>query len=240
MARRACLKERQPFTTSYHTNYPEYLSARLPVPESLTYAWLRRFHNSAAATLVATPSLAADLAAKGFTKLRPWTRGVDTELFNPAHRADLGLPRPVFLYVGRVAVEKNLRAFLDLELPGSKVVVGDGPALADLRSRYPRTPPSWASIPAPILHASTRRRTCSCFPSRTDTFGIVLLEALASGVPVAAYPVTGPIDVRRRRRRRRAVRGSARGGAGGARHRPGGGAPKGARLQLARLARSCS
>ena len=160
LARRACLKKRRPFTTSYHTNYPEYLSARLPVPERLTYAWLRRFHNSAAATLVATPSLAVDLAAKGFTKLKPWTRGVDTELFNPAHRGDLGLPRPVFLYVGRVAVEKNLRAFLDLDLPGSKVVVGDGPALADLKSRYPGAI-SWASTPAPTWRASTPRPTCS-------------------------------------------------------------------------------
>ena len=194
LARRFCLKQRQPFTTSYHTKYPEYLSARLPVPESLTYAWLRRFHNSAAATLVATPSLAADLAAKGFTKLRPWTRGVDTVLFNPAHRGDLGLPGPVFLYVGRVAVEKNLRAFLDLELPGSSVVVGDGPALADLKSRYPRAIFMGEHTGADLarIYASS---DVFVFPSRTDTFGIVLLEALASGVPVAAYPVTGPIDL---------------------------------------------
>jgi glycosyltransferase involved in cell wall biosynthesis len=194
LARRACLKAERPFTTSYHTKYPEYLSARLPVPESLTYAWLRRFHNSAAATLVATPSLAIDLAAKGFTKLRPWTRGVDTEHFNPVHRADLGLPRPVFLYVGRVAVEKNLRAFLDLDLPGSKVIVGDGPALADLRSRYPSVSFMGEHTGADLarIYASS---DVFVFPSRTDTFGIVLLEALASGVPVAAYPVTGPIDV---------------------------------------------
>ena len=169
---------------------------------------------------MATPSLAADLAAKGFTKLRPWTRGVDTELFNPAHRGDLGLPGPVFLYVGRVAVEKNLRAFLDLELPGSKVVVGDGPALADLKSRYPRAIFMGEHTGADLarIYASS---DVFVFPSRTDTFGIVLLEALASGVPVAAYPVTGPIDVRWRRHRRRTVRGFARGRAGRAQHRPG-------------------
>jgi glycosyltransferase involved in cell wall biosynthesis len=194
IARSICLKQRRPFTTSYHTRYPEYLSARLPVPEQLTYAWLRRFHNAAAATLVATPSLAVDLAAKGFTKLKPWTRGVDTELFNPHRRGDLGLPRPVFLYVGRVAVEKNLRAFLDLDLPGSKVVVGDGPALGDLRSRYPA-----AHFMGEHFGEDLARIYASAdvfvFPSRTDTFGIVLLEGLASGLPVAAYPVTGPIDV---------------------------------------------
>ena len=194
LARRYCRKRGLLFTTSYHTKYPEYLSARMPVPESWTYAWLRSFHNSAAATLVATPSLAADLAAKGFTKLKPWTRGVDTELFNPVRRGDLGLPGPVFVYVGRVAVEKNLRGFLDLDLPGSKVIVGDGPALPDLKSRYPGAifMGEHTGTDLARIYASS---DVFVFPSRTDTFGIVLLEALASGVPVAAYPVTGPIDV---------------------------------------------
>ncbi len=194
MARWACMKEGRPFTTSYHTRFPEYLRARLPVPVSWTYAWLRRFHNAAAATMVATPSLAAELAAKGFTKLRPWTRGVNTELFNPDRRADLGLPRPVFLYVGRVAVEKNLGAFLGLDLPGSKAIVGDGPALEELQRRYPDAHFLGEHTGAELarLYASA---DVFVFPSRTDTFGIVLLEALASGLPVAAYPVTGPIDI---------------------------------------------
>lgn len=194
MARWACMKERRPFTTSYHTRFPEYLRARLPVPLNLTYAWLRRFHNAAAATMVATPSLAAELAAKGFTRLRPWTRGVDTELFNPDRRADLGLPRPIFLYVGRVAVEKNLGAFLSLDLPGSKVVVGNGPAVEDLRRRNPDVHflGEHTGLDLARLYASA---DVFVFPSRTDTFGIVLLEALASGLPVAAYPVTGPIDI---------------------------------------------
>jgi len=194
MARWVCIREKQPFTTSYHTRFPEYLRARLPVPVSWTYAWLRRFHNAAAATLVATPSLAAELAAKRFTKLKPWTRGVDTELFNPDRRGDLGLPRPVFLYVGRVAVEKNIRAFLGLDLPGSKAVVGSGPALEELNARYPE-----AHFLGEHTGAELARIYASAdvfvFPSRTDTFGIVLLEALASGLPVAAYPVTGPIDI---------------------------------------------
>ena len=194
LARWVCLAERQPFTTSYHTRFPEYLSARMPVPEALTYAWLRHFHNAAAGTLVATPSLAAELAGKGFTKLRPWTRGVDTDMFNPAHRGDLGLPGPIFIYVGRVAVEKNLGAFLSLDLPGSKVVVGDGPALQQLRRRHPDAHFLGEHVGADLarIYASA---DVFVFPSRTDTFGIVLLEALASGLPVAAYPVTGPIDV---------------------------------------------
>ena len=194
MARRACLKEGRPFTTSYHTRFPEYLRARLPVPVSWTYAWLRRFHNAAAATLVATPSLAAELTGRGFTGLKPWTRGVDTNLFNPDRRGDLGLPRPVFLYVGRVAVEKNLSAFLGMDLPGSKAVVGAGPALEELKARHPD-----AHFLGEHTGLDLARHYASAdvfvFPSRTDTFGIVLLEALASGLPVAAYPVTGPIDL---------------------------------------------
>jgi glycosyltransferase involved in cell wall biosynthesis len=194
MARWACMKLKRPFTTSYHTRFPEYLRARFPVPESWTYAWLRRFHNAGAATLVATPSLAAELAGKGFTKLKPWTRGVNTEFFNPSHRADLGMPRPVFLYVGRVAVEKNLDAFLSLVLPGSKMVVGAGPQLDELKARYPAVHfvGEHTGLALARYYASA---DVFVFPSRTDTFGIVLLEAMASGLPVAAYPVTGPIDV---------------------------------------------
>jgi len=194
MARRSCLKRGLPFTSSYHTRFPEYVRARLPFPESWSYAWLRRFHNAAAATMVATESLRAELAGRGFTDLKPWTRGVDTDLFNPSRRDDLGLPRPIFLNVGRVAIEKNIGAFLDLNLPGSKVVVGDGPVFNALKSKYPGAHFLGEKKGAELarIYASS---DVFVFPSRTDTFGIVLLEALASGLPVAAYPVTGPIDV---------------------------------------------
>jgi glycosyltransferase involved in cell wall biosynthesis len=194
LARRFCIARGLSFTTSYHTRFPEYLSARFPVPESWTYRWLRRFHNAGAGTLVATPSLATELTQRGFTNVRLWTRGVDTETYRPDRKPALDLPRPILLSVGRVAVEKNLPAFLDLDIPGSKVVVGDGPALAALKARYPdvaflgsRTGEELADI-----YASA---DLFVFPSRTDTFGIVILEALASGLPVAAYPVTGPLDV---------------------------------------------
>lgn len=194
LARSHCVATSRSFTTSYHTRFPEYVSARMPVPQSLTYAWLRRFHNSAEATLVATASLRTELAAKGFTKLRPWTRGVDTEMFNPVHRTELKLPRPVFLYVGRVAVEKNLDAFLRLPLPGSKLIVGEGPALESLRATYPDA--HFPGLRRGVALAQTYASAdVFVFPSRTDTFGVVLLEAMASGLPVAAYPVTGPIDV---------------------------------------------
>jgi glycosyltransferase involved in cell wall biosynthesis len=194
LARRYCVARGVAFTTSYHTRFPEYLRARLPVPESWTYRWLRRFHNAGAGTLVATPSLAAELVQRGFAEVRLWTRGVDTEIYRPDRKPALDLPRPILLSVGRVAVEKNLPAFLELDIPGTKVVVGDGPALAALKARYPdavflgaRTGDELADI-----YASA---DLFVFPSRTDTFGIVILEALASGLPVAAYPVTGPLDV---------------------------------------------
>ncbi|WP_237476952.1 glycosyltransferase family 4 protein [Lichenibacterium dinghuense] len=193
-ARRHCLRVGRPFTTSYHTQFPDYLAARLPVPRALSYAWLRRFHNAGRGTMVATASLADDLAARGFSRLMRWSRGVDHALFRPRERVGLDLPRPIFLSVGRVAVEKNVEAFLRLDLPGTKVVVGDGPARADLEARYPaarflgtRTGESLAEI-----YASA---DVFVFPSRTDTFGNVMLEALASGTPVAAYPVPGPRDV---------------------------------------------
>lgn len=193
-ARRACLGRRLPFTTAYHTRFPEFISARLPIPESWSYWWLRRFHNAGEGMMVATKSLGAEMAARGFVRIKRWSRGVDTKQFDPSKRRDLGLPRPIFLNVGRVAVEKNLPAFLGLDLPGSKVVVGDGPDLAMLRQRYPdvhflgrKTGEELASV-----YASA---DVFVFPSRTDTFGNVMLEALASGVPVAAFPVTAPRDV---------------------------------------------
>ena len=192
--RRWCLAGGRPFTTSFHTRFPEYLSARAPIPERLTYALLRRFHNAGRACMVATETLRGELAARGFAHLVPWTRGVDSTLFHPREGMLPDLPRPVFLFVGRVAVEKNIGDFLALDLPGSKVVVGDGPALPALRAAHPaahflgvRTGAALAEVYAGA--------DVFVFPSRTDTFGIVLLEALASGVPVAAYPVAGPLDV---------------------------------------------
>ena len=194
MARRHCLKKNIPFTTSYHTRFPEYVRARVPLPESWLYGIVRNFHNAGGGTLVATRSMTRELAARGFTRLRPWSRGVDSKLFDPARRKPLDLSAPVFLNVGRVAVEKNLPAFLDLDLPGTKVIVGDGPDLPKLKRRYPdavflgaRTGVDLAEV-----YASA---DIFVFPSRTDTFGNVLLEALASGLPVAAYPVTGPVDL---------------------------------------------
>ena len=194
MARRYCLRRGIPFTTSYHTRFPEFVSARLPVPEAWTYRWLRRFHNSGQGMLVATPSLARELAGRGFRNIRLWTRGVDTTLFHPDRARDMGLKGPIFLNVGRVAVEKNLPAFLDLDLPGTKVVVGDGPDLERLRTRYPDVHFT-GTLQGEALAAVYASADVFVFPSRTDTFGNVILEALASGCPVAAYPVTGPVDI---------------------------------------------
>ncbi|MBK1622523.1 glycosyltransferase family 4 protein [Afifella marina] len=194
LARRHCLKTGQRFTTSYHTKFPEYVRARAPVPLGALYGMMRWFHNAAAGCMVATPSLEAELTARGFHNLMRWSRGVDSHLFHPRPGADLGLPRPVFLNVGRVAVEKNLAAFTSLDLPGSKVVVGDGPALADLKARHPDVHFLGAMEGEELAHAYAAADVF-VFPSLTDTFGNVLLEALASGLPVAAFPVTGPNDV---------------------------------------------
>lgn len=193
--RRWCLRTERIFTTSYHTRFPEYLAARLPVPVDWTYEVLRRFHNAGAGCMVATRSMEEELKERGFNNLMRWSRGVDSELFRPGRNPDaLDLPRPIWLYVGRVAVEKNIDAFLDLDLPGSKVVVGDGPALEGLRRTHPEVSFLGATVGselADIYSASD----CFVFPSRTDTFGVVMLEAMASGLPVAAFPVAGPLDV---------------------------------------------
>ena len=193
MTRRYCRKTRWPFTTSYHTRFPEYVAARLPIPEDWCYALQRRFHNGSAGTFVATQSVADDLAARGFERLMQWSRGVDTELFRP-RKVRLFGDQPVFLYVGRIAVEKNIKAFLDLDLPGRKVLVGGGPQARELARRYPD-----AMFTGPREGEALAEAYASAdvfvFPSLTDTFGLVLLEALACGVPVAAYPVSGPKDV---------------------------------------------
>jgi len=199
MARRVCLSRGRSFTTSYHTRFPEYLAARVPVPPALSYAFLRRFHNAGAGIMVSTPTLEAELRGRGFHNIMRWSRGVDAELFRPRVHADQDevvrdLPRPIFLSVGRVAVEKNIAAFLELDLPGTKVIVGEGPARKELEARFP------AARFLGLREGEALARIYAAadvfvFPSLTDTFGIVLLEALSSGLPVAAYPVTGPNDV---------------------------------------------
>jgi len=194
MVRRYCMRAKLRFTTSYTTRFPEYISARLAIPESWSYAVLRRFHAAAAVTMVSTPSLMTELAARGFKNLGMWTRGVDTDLFRPEQAIDLALPRPIFVSVGRVAVEKNLEAFLSLDLPGTKIVIGHGPQEAELRRRFPDAK-FLGLLEDKTLAAHLAGADAFVFPSRTDTFGVVQLEALACGVPIAAYPVTGPQDV---------------------------------------------
>ncbi len=183
------------FTTSFHTRFAEYVRARIGLPVGPIYAWMRRFHDAGQGTMVATPSLRDELAARGFRNIRAWSRGVDLDLFKPSGRdAFAHLPGPIFIYVGRVAVEKNIGAFLDLDLPGSKVVVGGGPQLASLQRAYPSvtfTGPRFGET----LASAYAGADVFVFPSLTDTFGLVILEALACGTPVAAFPVTGPKDV---------------------------------------------
>jgi glycosyltransferase involved in cell wall biosynthesis len=194
-ARAICLKHGIAFSTSFHTRFPEYVRARFPlIPESLVYRWLRWFHGPATAVMVATESLRREMAAHGFTNLRLWSRGVDTDHFHPVPGAHLPYPDPIWLYVGRVAVEKNIEAFLKLDLPGTKLVVGDGPARARLEAQYPEAR-FLGALSGESLVRTYAGSTVFVFPSRTDTFGLVLLEALACGLPVAAYPVQGPLDV---------------------------------------------
>lgn len=197
-----CLRRKLPFTTAFHTRFPEYLRLRFAIPESWTYRLLRHFHDAGRGLLVATPTIEAELRRFGFTRLRRWSRGVDTGIFHPRSAEEIaaaapeltGLPRPFFLFVGRVAVEKNLPAFLDLDLPGTKLVVGAGPALDKMRRRYPQV--FFAGVrEGEALAAYYAAADLFVFPSRSDTFGLVLIEALASGTPVAAYPVPGPLDV---------------------------------------------
>lgn len=195
LARYVCLDTGLRFTSSYHTRYPEYVAARLPVPAEWTYGFLRWFHSAAEATLVPTRSMLEELAGRDFVKLREWTRGVDADRFSPGPKTMFAkLPGPHLLYVGRVAVEKNIEAFLALKTGGSKIVVGDGPARAELEARFPDTMFLGRRAGAELSEIY-RSADVFVFPSRTDTFGNVMLEALSSGVPVAAYPVTGPVDV---------------------------------------------
>ena len=194
LTRRYCLRHKRIFTTSYHTRYPEYVSARIRIPERLTYAGLRYFHAPSAAVMAPTPTIGADLTRRGFARVRLWTRGVNHALYRPRPQRALDLSRPIFLSVGRVAVEKNLEALLSLDLPGSTVIVGDGPARRHLERRY-RHAHFLGAKQGEALADIYASADVFVFPSRTDTFGIVMIEALASGLPVAAFPVPGPIDV---------------------------------------------
>ena len=193
-ARGHCVKHAIAFTTAYHTCFPEYVKPRFGVPLSWTYAWLRHFHSASSAVLVATAAVRELLESRGFSNIAEWSRGVDTALFRPVDNRFTDLRRPVFLYVGRVAVEKNLQAFLGLDLPGTKLVVGDGPQRAGLERRFPEAVFVGAKIGAELA-SYYQRADVFVFPSRTDTFGLVMAEAMACGTPVAAYPVRGPIDV---------------------------------------------
>ena len=193
-ARNWCLRQQVPFTTAYHSKFPEYIQARTGLPLDWLYGLVRRFHAPSQVVLAPSQNVFRELSDRGFTKVRAWVHGVDTTVFSPDRKDLFPLPRPIFLYVGRVTVDKNLPAFLDLDLPGSKVVVGSGPQRDALIRRYPQT----------LFHIAkddSELRRCFnagdvfVFPSRTDTFGLVMLEALACGVPVAAFPVTGPTDV---------------------------------------------
>jgi glycosyltransferase involved in cell wall biosynthesis len=193
-ARQVCRAEGRPFTTAYHTQFPEYVHARSRLPVGVTYAWLRRFHAAASAVMVSTPEIERRLAARGFVNLVRWSRGVDTGVFRPATHELAAAARPIFLYVGRVAVEKNVESFLALDLPGTKWVVGDGPARAALERQFP-TARFHGMKTGVDLGRYYQQADALVFPSRTDTFGLVLIEAMACGTPVAAFPVNGPIDV---------------------------------------------
>lgn len=193
-ARRACRALGIPFTSSFHTRFPEYLSARIPLPLRWGYGVLRAFHNASACTMVGSAMLEAELHSRGFIRLARWSLGVDTSLFRPRPERALSFRDPVFLFVGRLAAEKNVDQFLRLDLPGSKVVVGDGPQRAALQARYPRAHFLGTRTGEALVEAYTSADVL-VFPSLTDTFGLVMLEALACGVPVAAFPVMGPRDV---------------------------------------------
>ena len=196
-ARRFCIGRRIPFTTAYHTQFPDYLARRTGLPAATFWPYIRWFHRPARGIMVATDTVRAQLRAQGLVNLRHWSRGVDLVHFSPMIEPPAlfwQLPRPIQLYVGRVAVEKNIEAFLEARHPGSKVVVGDGPAFDRLEKAYPD---------AHFLGGKSGLDLAACyagadvfvFPSKTDTFGLVMIEALACGTPVAAYPVQGPVDI---------------------------------------------
>ncbi|MEY3977054.1 MAG: hypothetical protein RLZZ33_2109 [Pseudomonadota bacterium] len=192
-ARQWCIARKLRFTTSYHTQFPEYVRARWPIPLAASYSYMRWFHDAAAQTMVSTREMQLLLEQRGFRHLKRWGRGVDTELFRPSEHY-VAASTPLFAYLGRVSIEKNVETFLTLDLPGRKVVIGDGPAREILESRFPQVRFTGV-LKGPALVSELSLASALVFPSRTDTFGLVMLEAMACGVPVAAFPVTGPIDV---------------------------------------------
>ena len=196
-ARRWCLRNERPFTTAYHTQFPDYVSARSGVPAEWIWRYIRWFHSPSYGILASTPSIRQSLVDHGLDQVVHWGRGVNLSLYRPGlapHPAIAAFEGPIQLYVGRVAVEKNLEAFLKTSHPGTKVIVGDGPSRASLEAAYPD-----AKFMGPMfgeeLASAYAAADVFVFPSKTDTFGLVMIEALACGVPVAGYPVTGPIDV---------------------------------------------
>lgn len=193
-ARKYCLKRSLPFTSAYHTQFPEYVRARLPVPVRLTSVILRRFHGKSARTMVPTRSIQTQLIERGFDNVVIWSRGVRVDEFTPNEPFSYDLPRPIWINVGRVSIEKNIEAFLELSLPGSKVIVGDGPDRERLSAKYPDCHFLGYKF-GKDLASHLAGADVFVFPSRTDTFGLVMLEAMACGTPVAAFPVTGPVDV---------------------------------------------
>ena len=197
LARSWCIARNVPFTTSFHTRFPDYIAARTGLSPAPFWRLLERFHRPARHILVATPRLAAELAEHGLHNTLPWTRGVDLALFAPQrapHPLFAELPRPIALHVGRVAVEKNIEAFLAADWPGSKVVVGDGPALDALQVKFPDAH-FLGSLHGEALASTYTGADITVFASRTDTFGLVIIESLACGTPVAGYPVPGPLDI---------------------------------------------
>jgi len=193
-ARAFCIKHDIPFTSAYHTRFPEYVHARIRLPISWSYAFVRRFHAPSSGVLVVAQTIRDELASRGFKNLVPWSRGVDITAFKPRQRDTHEGERPIWLYAGRVAIEKNIKAFLDLDLPGTKWVVGGGPQHRELQRRH-KDVRFFGSVGTEELSCRYAQADCFVFPSRTDTFGLVMVEALASGVPVAGYPVPGPLDV---------------------------------------------
>lgn len=192
-ARQWCIARKLRFTTSYHTQFPEYVRARWPIPLRVSYGYMRWFHDAAAHTMVSTREMQSMLERRGFRNLKRWGRGVDTELFRPSDDANVSTV-PLFAYLGRVSIEKNVESFLTLDLPGRKLVIGDGPARESLQQRFPEVRFTGV-LKGQALVSELNRASVLVFPSQTDTFGLVMLEAMACGVPVAAFPVTGPIDV---------------------------------------------
>ncbi len=189
-----CIKRGWPFSTAFHTKFPEYVKARTGLPLDWLYAGVKKFHAPSGAVMIPAPAVYRELEARQFANLKLWSHGVDTHIFRPGAKDYLDLPRPIFMYVGRVTVDKNLPAFLKLKLPGSKVVVGSGPARAHLMKQFKDARFIIASGDEELAQLYNAA-DAFVFPSRTDTFGLVMLEALSCGVPVAAFPVTGPLDV---------------------------------------------